>query len=140
MNLAEAVRTTTFRWSLAISAALLLQSATLAGLFYLMTARHAIAEVDKALVADCRSIQGLSREAIADEVRRRVAGDVHRVNLTGLFDPRGQAVAGEHRGAAALPGRSRTARRWSASSAPNRPTLFRTPADRSPARRRMAVA
>ena len=94
MNLAEAFQTTTFRWSLAIAAALLLQSATLAGLFYFMTARHAVAEVDKALVEDCRAIRGLSREAVAGAVRKRIAGDVHRVDLTGLFDARGRVLAG----------------------------------------------
>ena len=94
MNLAEALRSTTFRWSLAIAAALLVQSATLAGLFYVLTARHAIVEVDKALAGDCRSIENMGREAIVRDVRRRIAADVHRVDLVGLFDAEGRAIAG----------------------------------------------
>lgn len=94
MNLAEALRSTIFRWSLAIATALLVQSAILAGLFYVLTARHAIVEVDKALATDCRSIEGLGRAAVVAYVHRRILSDVHRVDLVGLFDAGGRVVAG----------------------------------------------
>ena len=94
MNLTDAARTTTFRWSLAVAAALLLQSAALSGIFYWLTARHATEQVYEALRADCRSIDGIGRPAIIEAVRARVDADIHRINLVGLFDAQGAAVAG----------------------------------------------
>lgn len=94
MNLADATRTTTFRWSIAIALALLLQSAGLCGLFYWWTARHSRTEVDTALQSDCRLFQTLGRDALIGAIDKKVRDDVHRVNLAGLFGPGGEVLAG----------------------------------------------
>ena len=94
MILAEVVRTTTFRWTLGIALALLVQSALLAGFFYWSTVRHATAEVDRVLIDKCATLHALGRSQILEELGETVHEDVHRVNLVGLFGPDAEVWGG----------------------------------------------
>lgn len=100
MSLADLVRTTTFRWTLGIAVALVLQSSLIAGLIYWSTVRYSTSKIDAALVADCRNLAHLSAGDMLEEVGEKVERDIHRVNLVGLFDAQGNALAGN---VAALP-------------------------------------
>jgi signal transduction histidine kinase len=94
MNLGDTLRSTTVRWSAAIAIALLVQSATLCGLFYWWTVRQATTEVDNHLVADCSTFSKLPPRALNAAINGMIAADIHRVRLAGLFSPAGNVLAG----------------------------------------------
>src|ERR1700761_5232458 len=89
MNLGDTLRTTTVRWGATIALALLLQSATLCGLFYWWTIRQATNEIDSQLVSDCSSFGKLKPRALVFAINGMVAADLHRTRLAGAFGPTG---------------------------------------------------
>jgi signal transduction histidine kinase len=100
MNIGEAWRTTSVRWSVTIALVLLVQSSILSGLFYWWTVRSSVGEVDSGLVSDCMTLENLKPRALAFAVDQMVAADVHRTTLAGVFDAQGRVLAGN---IAALP-------------------------------------
>ncbi|MCX8252963.1 putative Signal transduction histidine kinase (plasmid) [Beijerinckiaceae bacterium RH AL1] len=94
MTLTDLFRATTFRWTLGIVVALILQSLLISGLLYVSTVQHATSEIDSAIMTSCRSLSGLGYAGMLEEVGEKVLQDVHRVDLVGLFDADGRAVAG----------------------------------------------
>jgi signal transduction histidine kinase len=94
MSLGKTLRTTTIRWSAAIVLALLIQSATLCGLFYWWTVRDATADVDDTLISDCLTLEKLRPHALEHAVNNMVSADIHRNHLAGVFGPHGEILAG----------------------------------------------
>ena len=94
MSLGNTLRSTTVRWSAAIAMALLIQSATLCGLFYWWTVRQATNAVDNQLVSDCGSFGKLKPRAMTFAINGMVLADLHRTRLAGIFGPAGNVEAG----------------------------------------------
>ena len=92
MGLASLVQTTTYRWTIGVALALLLQASLIGGLIYWSTVDYATGKIDDTLVADCRTLAGLPRADLLEEIGEKVERDVHRVELVGLFDAGGQAI------------------------------------------------
>ena len=92
----------------------------LSGIFYWSTVRHATSEVDHSLKADCQRLRTRARFEIVEGINRRIADDVHRVSLVGLFGADGAVVAGN---IATLPPvlATRDVRWWSTSCARSPP-------------------
>ncbi len=94
MGLASFVQTTTYRWTIGVALALLLQASLIGGLIYWSTVDYATGKIDDTLVADCQTLAGLPRADLLEEIGEKVERDVHRVELVGLFDAGGQAITG----------------------------------------------
>ena len=94
MRLPELVRSTTFRWALAIAGALALCMFLLFGFIYLQTARALTAHVDAAITEFADGVAAESPGEWRDSITERVTQDPRRIKPAGLFSADGRRIAG----------------------------------------------
>jgi signal transduction histidine kinase len=100
MRLRELLRSTTFRWALAIAGAFAACDLLLFGCFYLRTTMYLTGNIDAAVMESAHIIATLPPAGRPDAIKRRLLDDPRRVRLAGLFTEGGQRITGN---IAALP-------------------------------------
>lgn len=101
MRLAELLRSTTFRWTLAIAGAVAIGNLFMAGCFYLRTTMYLTSNIDGAIAEAASLIAASSPQDAMESIKHRLRDDPRRVKLAGLFSPDGKRLLGN---IAALPG------------------------------------
>ncbi len=107
----DLLRTTTFRW--AVSSALAFASAVLLlfGLTYWQTAGYLTRQVDRGLLSEAASFMNGPASDLRRHIEWRLQTDPRHFNVTGLFGPDGQVLAGNIAGMpAGLPPQGNAAR------------------------------
>lgn len=94
MRRLELLRSTTFRWTLAIAAAVAACNLFLFGCFYLRTTMYLTSNIDTAIAEAAALIADGSRSDTLEAIARRLRDDPRRVKLAGLFAADGQRLAG----------------------------------------------
>ena len=94
MRPAEVLRATTFRWAIAVAAALVLQTLLVSGFLWWQTATHGMKLLDQELAGDCKELQRFDYTDLLDAVNDRVNGDLHRSGYAAVFDAAGRRIAG----------------------------------------------
>jgi signal transduction histidine kinase len=95
VQLPDAVRTTTFRWTAgAFALCILLFSAFV----YWKAADYMLAKTDAALTEECLAIAGDTPDRQLNAIDDRLSQDPRRVKLAGLFGPDGHRIAGNLEG------------------------------------------
>ena len=94
MRLLELLRSTTFRWTLAIAAAVAACNLFLFGCFYLRTTMYLTGNIDTAITEAAALIADGSKADTLAAIARRLRDDPRRVKLAGLFAADGQRLAG----------------------------------------------
>ncbi|MBO0712148.1 MAG: HAMP domain-containing histidine kinase [Acetobacteraceae bacterium] len=94
MHLPDFLRTTTFRWTLAISAAVTMCIVLMFGLVYWQVSGYATALVDRLDTDEAETIRAAPAERAIQELQQHLRVDPLRVKLGGLFDPQGDRIAG----------------------------------------------
>ncbi len=94
MHLPEFVRTTTFRWTLAMSAAFAACIVLMFGFVYWQTAGYMTANVDRLITGWSETIASDGPELWAQRLEDHLRSDPRRVRLGGLFDRNGNRLAG----------------------------------------------
>lgn len=84
----------TLRWGGAIAALLVVQSLTLAGLFWLLANGSHRRTAETLFAADCRTLAALPELERHATLRRMIAQDIHRDRFLALFDPTGRLLDG----------------------------------------------
>lgn len=100
--IADIFRATTFRWTLAVAAALLFQTLLVSSFFWWQTDRHAMKVLDQDLTGDCEELKGRDYPGLLDAITDRINGDLHRIAYAALFAADGRPILGN---TAALPSR-----------------------------------
>lgn len=85
---------TTLRWGGAIAALLVVQSLTLAGLFWLLANGSHRRTAETMFAADCHTLAALSDTERHATLRRMIAQDIHRDRFLALFDRNGRLLDG----------------------------------------------
>ncbi len=101
MRLPEALRSTTFRWTLAIAGAVAACNLFMATCFYLRTTMYLTSNIDAAIAEAASLIAASSPEDATESIIHRLRDDPRRVKLAGLFNPDGKRLLGN---IATLPG------------------------------------
>src|SRR5580700_10082817 len=94
VRLAEFVRTTTFRWTLAVAGAFVLCTLLLFGFVYLQTAAYMTSTFDDLIIGELRIIAADTPERRLEQINERLRNDPRRVRIAGLFGANGQRIAG----------------------------------------------
>jgi signal transduction histidine kinase len=94
MRLPDFVRTTTFRWTLGVSAAFVLCTLVLFGFVYWQTAAYMTARIDGLLIDELRVIVAAPPEQRLEHIDSRLRQDPRRVRIAGLFGADGHRIAG----------------------------------------------
>jgi signal transduction histidine kinase len=94
VRLPEFVRTTTFRWTLAIAGAFILCIAVLFGFVYWQTATYMTSTFDALLTGELQIIAADSPERRLTQIDNRLRNDPRRVRTTGLFAADGHRITG----------------------------------------------
>ena len=94
VHLPDFVRTTTFRWTLAVAGAFVLYTLVLFGFVYWQTAAYLMHENDLVLTEELRVFADNSPEQRLVEIDDRLRKDPRRVKIAGLFGANGQRIAG----------------------------------------------
>src|SRR5437588_5358027 len=94
VRLPEFVRTTTFRWTLAIAGAFVLCTLVLFGFVYWQTAIYMEAKYDVLLAEELRVFAANTPEQRLQEIDDRLSKDPQRTKIAGLFGADGHRIAG----------------------------------------------
>lgn len=94
MRLPEFLRTTTFRWTLAISAVFTACILVMFGFVYWQTTGYATEVVDRLNNDECNRLISAPPDRMAEEVAMHLHIDPLLIKLAGLFDSRGHRLAG----------------------------------------------
>lgn len=94
MHLRELLRSTTFRWTLALAAAVAACNLLMFGCFYLRTTMYLNSNIDTAITEAASLIAGNSPEGMREAIEHRLRDDPRRVKLAGLFSPDGHRILG----------------------------------------------
>jgi signal transduction histidine kinase len=94
VRLPDFVRTTTFRWTLAVAAAFILCIVLLFGFVYWQTATYMTSTFDDLLTGELRIIAADSPERRLTQIQNRLRNDPRRVRVAGLFDADRHRVVG----------------------------------------------
>ena len=94
MRLPDFVRTTTFRWTLAVTCAFVLCTLLLFGFVYLQTAAYMTSSFDDLITGELHIIAADSPAHLQEHIDNRLRDDPRRVRLAGLFDADGHRIAG----------------------------------------------
>lgn len=94
MRLPDFLRTTTFRWTLAVSAAFAVCIVPMFGLVYWQTSGYATAMVDRLDADEVNTIKAAAPAQVVEELDQHLRVDPLRVKLGGLFDAHGGRIAG----------------------------------------------
>lgn len=84
----------TWRWGGAIAAILILQSLVLAGIFWVTATNNHRRAIEHVLLDDCSFFALTPPAERAEELRERLARDIHRERFLALFDANGRRIAG----------------------------------------------
>lgn len=84
----------TWRWGGALAAILVLQSLVLAALFWVTANGNHRRAIEHTLLDDCSFFALTPPAERIEELRERLARDIHRERFLALFDARGQRIAG----------------------------------------------
>ncbi|WP_308814266.1 ATP-binding protein [Sphingomonas sp. GV3] len=87
-------RRATWRWGGALAALLMLQSLALAAAFWALANGSHRRAIEHALADDCTFFRLTPPEERGEELREKLARDIHRDRFLGLFDARGALIAG----------------------------------------------
>jgi signal transduction histidine kinase len=101
MRLPELLRSTTFRWTLAIAGAVAACNLFMAGCFYLRTTMYLTSNIDGAIAEAASLIAASSPDGMVQSINHRLRDDPRRVKLAGLFNSDGKRLLGN---IAVLPG------------------------------------
>jgi signal transduction histidine kinase len=94
MSQTQFVRSTTFRWTLAVAGVLAIFVIMLFGFIYWKTDNYLIERSDGAIVRQLHYIAGLPSERRLDAIAQHLGQDARGVQYAGLFDPDGHKIAG----------------------------------------------
>jgi signal transduction histidine kinase len=94
VRLPDFVRTTTFRWTLAVACAFVLCTLLLFGFVYLQTAAYMTSSFDDLITGELHIIAADSPAHLQEHIDNRLRDDPRRVRLAGLFDADGHRIAG----------------------------------------------
>src|ERR1700722_9012904 len=94
VRLPDFVRTTTFRWTLAVTCAFVLCTLLLFGFVYLQTAAYMTSSFDDLITGELHLIAADSPANRLQHIDNRLRDDPRRVRLAGLFDADGHRIAG----------------------------------------------
>ena len=94
VRLPDFARTSTFRWTLAVTGAFVLYTLVLFGFVYWQTAAYLMHENDLVLTEELRVFADNSPEQRLVEIDDRLRKDPRRVKIAGLFGANGQRIAG----------------------------------------------
>jgi signal transduction histidine kinase len=94
VRLPDFVRTTTFRWTLAVTCAFVLCTLLLFGFVYLQTAAYMTSSFDDLITGELHIIAADSPAHLQEHIDNRLRDDPRRVRLAGLFDADGHRIAG----------------------------------------------
>lgn len=86
MRPSELFRSTTFRWSLGISTALVAFVVAMFGFIYWQTSVYFIKTIDTAVTSELRSLQGKPAREIPAALEENLVEEPWRIKLGGLFD------------------------------------------------------
>lgn len=84
----------TWRWGGALAAILILQSLVLAGIFWVAANGNHRRAIEHVLLDDCSFFALTPPAERAEELRERLARDIHREHFLALFDAHGRRIAG----------------------------------------------
>jgi signal transduction histidine kinase len=94
VRLPDFIRTTTFRWTLAIAGVFVLYTLVLFGFVYWQTAAYMISENDALLTEELRVFSANTPEQRLAEIDDRLRKDPRRIKIAGLFGADGHRIAG----------------------------------------------
>jgi signal transduction histidine kinase len=94
VRLSNFVRTTTFRWTLAVAGAFVLCTLLLFGFVYWQTAAYMTATFDDLITGELHIIAADGPGRLLDHIDNRLRDDPRRVRLAGLFGVDGNRIAG----------------------------------------------
>jgi methyl-accepting chemotaxis protein len=94
VRLPDFVRTTTFRWTLAVAGAFVLCTVVLFGFVYWQTAAYMTSTFDALLTGELQIIAADSPERRLTQIDNRLHNDPRRVRITGLFAADGHRITG----------------------------------------------
>src|SRR3984893_2340982 len=93
--LPDFIRTTTFRWTLAIAGVFVLYTLVLFGFVYWQTAAYLISENDALLIEELRVFAANTPEQRLAEIDDRCRKDPRRIKIRGLFGADGHRIVGD---------------------------------------------
>jgi signal transduction histidine kinase len=94
VRLPDFIRTTTFRWTLAIAGVFVVYTLVLFGFVYWQTAAYMISENDALLTEELRVFSANTPEQRLAEIDDRLRKDPRRIKIAALFDADGHRIAG----------------------------------------------
>jgi signal transduction histidine kinase len=94
VRLPDFARTTTFRWTLAVSGAFVLCTLLLFGFVYWQTAAYMTSRLDGLLVQEVSVIAAAAPERRLEQIDDRLRQDPRRIRIAGLFGGDGHRIAG----------------------------------------------
>lgn len=94
MRLPDFLRSSTFRLAATFAAIFSISAAFLFAFIYWQTALFETERVDHFIVNDAQVLAGEPIDQIKQTVSVRVLGDLHRITFAGLFDSKGERIAG----------------------------------------------
>ena len=94
VRLPDFIRTTTFRWTLAVAGAFVLCTLVLFGFVYWQTAAYMTSRVDSLLTGELRVIAADTPERRLARIDDRLRNDPRRIKIAGLFGADGHRIAG----------------------------------------------
>jgi signal transduction histidine kinase len=94
VRLSNFVRTTTFRWTLAVAGAFVLCTLLLFGFVYWQTAAYMTATFDDLITGELHIIAADGPSRLLDHIDNRLRDDPRRIRLAGLFGVDGNRIAG----------------------------------------------
>jgi len=90
-------RTTTFRLTVIYGGVFAVAVIVLLGLIYLSTADYMASQMDQIVLDQALQLQGVSAEALPEQIRRDLAADTRHVYYYGLFSKGGEWITGNVR-------------------------------------------
>src|ERR1700759_4088559 len=94
MRQPQFIRSTTFRWTLAVAGVLAAFVTVLFGFIYWKTDNYLIARSDRMIARQLQYIAGLPGEHQPAAIAQHLGQDSRGVQYAGLFDPDGRKIAG----------------------------------------------
>src|SRR5229473_2359695 len=94
VRLPDFARTTTFRWTLAVSGTFVLYTLVLFAFVYWRTAAYMTSSIDSLLTGEVSIIAPDTPERLLERIVNRLRDDPRRVRIAGLFGADGRRVAG----------------------------------------------
>lgn len=94
MSLPDFLRTTTFRWALAVASAFVLCTLLLFGFVYWQTAAYMTSTFDDLITAELSIIAAEAPQQQLQHIENRLRNDPRRIRIAALFDANGHRIVG----------------------------------------------